>query len=132
MADINKGIELCKLLHEKLKGAGFFPALTGGLLYKNGERKDIDIVIYRHREQVKFEMNQIEHLLSDCGLTDFIFYGFVTKAKWQGITVDLFNPESDESDTYPVNSEQAREQVAIDCARSQSTTYPIFASDNNG
>ena len=107
MVNQNKGIELCKILYQKLKGAGFFPALTGGLLYKEGTRKDIDIVIYRHREQNKFEMHDIEKLLVECGLTDFKYYGFVTKAKWQGITVDLFNPESDSVDGYNVETNQA-------------------------
>lgn len=96
MVTQNSGIELCRILHENLKPEGFFPALTGGLLYKDGERKDIDIVIYRHRQdRCKFEMQEIEKQLEKCGLYEFEFYGFVTKAKWRGIVVDLFNPETD-------------------------------------
>ena len=102
MVNQQKGIELCQILHKKLLGCGFFPALTGGLLYKEGNRKDIDIVIYRHRQNVgEFEMRDIENHLIDIGFYDFRYFGFVTKVKWKGIHVDLFNPESKcENDTY--------------------------------
>ena len=96
------GIELCRVLYEKLNGCGFYPALTGGILYKDGVRKDIDIVIYRNRQQQKFELRDLEKHLSDCGLSEFKHFGFVTKAKWNGIVVDLFNPESAYNDDYPL------------------------------
>lgn len=91
----DQGIELCRKLYERLKPDGFYVALTGGLLYKDGERKDIDIIIYRNRQQVKFEIKDIESKLDECCLYDFEHYGFVTKCKFKGITVDLFNPETD-------------------------------------
>lgn len=95
MATTNDGLDLCKILHEKLIGCGFFPALTGGLLYKGGERKDIDIVIYRHRQQVEgFEISDISNHLADVGVEVIECYGFVTKAIWNGFSVDLFNPET--------------------------------------
>lgn len=109
MVSIEKGIELCRVIYNKLSPHGFYPSLTGGLLYKDGQRKDIDIVIYRNRQQAPYEMEGIEELLSKCGLSDFNYYGFVTKAKWQGFTVDLFNPES-EGDY--VNGDVAKAQVA--------------------
>ena len=94
-----QGMALCKILYENLKGLGIFPALTGGLLYKEGFRKDIDIVLYRHRQDVQsFETNQddIKQALLKSGVEITGFYGFVTKAKWKGIVVDLFNPETKE------------------------------------
>ena len=94
-----QGMALCKILYETLKGLGIFPALTGGLLYKEGFRKDIDIVLYRHRQDVQsFETNQddIKQALLKSGVEITGFYGFVTKAKWKGIVVDLFNPETKE------------------------------------
>lgn len=102
------GLELCKILYTELSSEGFYPALTGGLLYKSGERKDIDIVIFRNRQlHASFEMKEIEHLLMKVGLSDFTYYGFVTKAKWKGFTVDLFNPETqlefDGEDCYGFN-----------------------------
>jgi len=91
------GIELCKIMYDKLAPLGFYPALTGGLLYKEGERKDIDIVIFRNRQQHdSFETIDLYLELSEIGISIDNYYGFVTKAKWKGHTVDLFNPETTE------------------------------------
>lgn len=99
MVNQQKGIELCQVLHKELKAYGYFPALTGGLLYKEGNRKDIDIVIYRHRQNVSdFEMHDIESVLLKLGFTDIQYFGFATKSKWQGVRVDLFNPEAREDE----------------------------------
>ena len=87
------GIELCKLISENIKDA--FPALTGGLLYKEGERKDIDIVLYRHRQDIDpNETSEWESDLMRIGVDIIQCYGFVTKAKWKGFNVDIFNPET--------------------------------------
>lgn len=40
--------ELAHVLQEAAKGRGFNIALTGGVLYKPGNRKDIDFVVYNH------------------------------------------------------------------------------------
>jgi len=95
MATQQDGIRLCESLYSKLSPAGYYPALTGGLLYKEGARKDIDVVIFRNRQDVTdFEMKDIECFLVEIGMSDFKYYGFVTKAIWNGFTVDLFNPET--------------------------------------
>lgn len=39
-------------------------------------------------------MEDIENLLSECGLSDFKYFGFVTKCKFGDFSVDLFNPET--------------------------------------
>lgn len=99
MANIENAQKLCNILHEEL-GFLYFPALTGGVLYKEGERKDIDIVIYRHRQNTSpFELEDIEGKLASAGLTEFKHFGFVTKAKWNGINIDLFNPETNSFDS---------------------------------
>ena len=98
-ASAYQGMALCKILYENLKALGIFPALTGGLLYKEGFRKDIDIVLFRHRQDVaSFETTQenIRNALEKSGVEITGFYGFVTKAKWKGIVVDIFNPETQE------------------------------------
>lgn len=89
------GIEICKALYDHLSPNGFFPALTGGLLYKDGERKDCDIVIFRHRQNVEqFEMEDINSLLESFWFTEIRHFGFVTKCKMGCYEIDLFNPES--------------------------------------
>ncbi len=92
-----KAIELCRLLYDQLEPLGFYPSLTGGLLYKDGSRKDIDILIYRNRQKVdKFEVIDIESQLNSVGVEITGYFGFVTKAEWKGVVVDLFNPETNE------------------------------------
>ena len=96
-ASTYSGMALCKILYDNLKDIGIYPALTGGLLYKEGMRKDIDIVLFRNRQElIEFETTQddIKNALSKSGVEITSYHGFVTKAKWKGITVDLFNPET--------------------------------------
>ena len=99
MASLNDGLELCAILREILSPLHLYPALTGGLLYKRGRRKDIDIVIYRNRQEVDgFEIDSLHEILSESAINITGFHGFVTKAKWKGFTVDLFNPETNTSE----------------------------------
>jgi hypothetical protein len=96
--DANK---LCKLLYHELSLIGFYPALTGGVLYKKGVRKDIDIIVYRNRQLVEdFELKDIESTLEKVGMIEFKHYGFVTKCLWMGYSVDLLNPETSDSKGY--------------------------------
>ena len=100
------GINLCKILYDKLSPLGFYPALTGGLVYKDGPRKDIDIVIFRNRQNHdSFETTQIFHILASVGVKITGWFGFVTKAEWNGFTIDLFNPET-EYDTGELYGDQ--------------------------
>lgn len=93
--------ELCKKIYDALSPFGFYPALTGGCLYKEGNRKDIDIVIYRNRQKSpSFEMSDLEGMLKKAGLGEFCFFGFVAKAKYREFNVDIFNPETNAGDTY--------------------------------
>jgi hypothetical protein len=47
MWDREQAIELCRRLNPIAMRFGCHVALTGGLLYKDGKRKDCDIVVYR-------------------------------------------------------------------------------------
>lgn len=95
MKQIN-GVAICNEIYPVLSSYGYYPALTGGLLYKPDERKDCDIVIFRNRQMnSKFEMKEIGNILIEAGFTDLRYFGFVTKAKFGEYDVDLFNPESD-------------------------------------
>ena len=93
--------KLCRKMYDELSPKGYYPALTGGLLYKDGTRKDIDVVIFRNRQKHRtFEMLDVKNELEDMGFYNVICYGFVTKAMYDGLVVDLFNPESLMGDDY--------------------------------
>lgn len=97
----DKAIKLCSKLYQILSPLYFYPALTGGCLYKEGERKDCDVVIFRNRQaHTDFELRDLEPVLSLAGFTDFQHFGFVTKCKYQGDALDLFNPETTSDDDY--------------------------------
>lgn len=96
-----KAIGICAKLYRVLGPLNFYPALTGGCLYKEGERKDCDIVIFRHRQaHTDFELKHLEPVLRLAGFTDFQHFGFVTKCMYLGCAVDLFNPETSLDDDY--------------------------------
>ena len=88
---------MCADLYRVLEPHGYYPALTGGLLYKEGNRKDIDIIIYRNRQKVQgFETVDLSRLLAEVNLNITASFGFVTKARWRGFVVDIFNPETND------------------------------------
>lgn len=41
-------ISLCRQFEEHVADLGWHVALTGGCLYKDGDRKDADIMLYQH------------------------------------------------------------------------------------
>jgi len=93
--------ELCKKLYKKLSPE-VYPALTGGTLYKDGDRKDIDIVLYFNRDSGPMETEDLKKKLNAVGLRGLQFKtGFVAKAKYKGYSIDLLNPETDlDADGY--------------------------------
>lgn len=57
-------VKLCRSLYTRL-GDSAYPALTGGILYKNGNRKDIDIAIFpKLQEETPDELFIINSLKS--------------------------------------------------------------------
>lgn len=92
--DLTRAVEICKEFHPLLEAVGYYCALTGGCLYREGERKDVDIVIYRHRQR-KGHVNMVKVMdaLSPLGVEVVQYFGFVTKATYKGYSIDFFDPE---------------------------------------
>ncbi len=91
-----EGIELCCEIERISPNYGYHVALTGGLLYKDGERKDCDILFYSIRQ---WEMGEdlwqgLKLELIKIGFESFRDTGFVTKSIYKGKTVDIFFPEA--------------------------------------
>lgn len=102
-----EAIEVCRKLEHIAPAFGGHVALTGGALYKDGARKDIDILIYRIRQSPKFDWNgffkEIEKRL---GILFVIDFGWNKKAEWNGRKIDFFDPDfvrpiDSEGDDYP-------------------------------
>ena len=94
-------ITFCREVESICPKFGYHVALTGGNLYKDGTRKDLDILIYRIRQCESPELDNLILALAKMGCKDFEFYGFVTKFTYLGKLVDMFYPESEDGDYDP-------------------------------
>jgi hypothetical protein len=92
-----QAIQLCKEIEAIAPKYGAHVALTGGCLYKEGARKDVDIMFYRIRQVAKIDRENLFIELTKLGL--FVVRGFdwCYKAKYMPFdaNVDLFFPEHD-------------------------------------
>lgn len=98
MTNLEKAIHIAKLLEKGLPDR-LHIGLTGGTLYKDGERKDIDFVVYSHKCYEQINTNQLAFQLSQLGLINTVNYGRVIKGQMSvdGALVDLdfIVPESE-------------------------------------
>ena len=102
---------LAVLIEEVAVRAGMHVALTGGQLYKDGPRKDIDFVLYhasgwdgevaKHEAQVEV----VFELLTAEGFSNFRNYGRVTKCTYEGIDIDFLYPEYMHAGEYEVDED---------------------------
>jgi len=74
-----KAIELCRTLEAIASRHGGHVALTGGCLYKSGERGDCDIIIYRHDCDIPVNFNAMVDALHSLGFKLTLNFGRVRK-----------------------------------------------------
>lgn len=73
---------------------GCHVGLTGGLLYKSGDRKDADILFYRIRQVTEIDVDGLmEALAADLAIVPSDDHGWCYKATWHGKPIDFFFPE---------------------------------------
>lgn len=101
MTQLETAIELCKLLESLSEETNAHPALSGGTLYKEGERKDIDIVLFLHNLPENHKVlpyinditgvyfDKIEGLSFSKQCTER-----VVKGTYKGYDIDFIYPES--------------------------------------
>lgn len=89
-------IFLCRQLEEIAPKYGCHVALTGGCLYKDGERKDVDILFYRIRQVEEIDIAGLVKELEEFGVVFGKDHGWVYKATWCGNDIDFFFPERPE------------------------------------
>ena len=86
-------IELARLVEAQCQPAGCHVALTGGCLYKDGERKDCDLLFYRIRQKSHIDMKLLFETLGRLGIIVISGRGWVFKATLGDRHLDLFFPE---------------------------------------
>jgi hypothetical protein len=91
---LEEAVELCRYLEAIAPDFGCHVALTGGCLYKDGRRKDADIMFYRIRQKpVIDQAGLLDALKRIHGIEVVASHGWVIKVTYDGKPVDLFFPE---------------------------------------
>ena len=91
--DQKEAVALCRLVEGIAPQFKCHVALTGGSLYKDGLRKDADILFYRVRQVEALDKEGLLDALAANGFEHYRRFGWVIKAKYLGKDVDLFFPE---------------------------------------
>ena len=95
-----EAVDLCRVLENIAPAFGAHVALTGGCLYKDGPRKDADIMFYRIRQVAAIDVDGLFAKLAEIGIELQQGFGFVFKAVTSdGKNIDFFFPE--EQGEYP-------------------------------
>ena len=90
-----QAIRLCREIEEICPVFGCHVALTGGTLYRDGERKDCDILFYRIRQAPGIDARGLFDALSTIGVMKTTGFGWCVKATYEGRAIDCFFPEED-------------------------------------
>lgn len=94
-------IALCVALEAISPKYGAHVALTGGLLYKDGPRKDADILLYRIRQIDAIDIGGMMAAFEKVDVSPVHDYGWCYKATFQGKPIDFFFPEREGGGDYP-------------------------------
>jgi hypothetical protein len=95
----SEAIELCFKIETICPKYGCHVALTGGLLYKQGIRKDCDIVLYRIRQVAKIDLEGLWVALNALDFVKHSGFGWCYKCTYRGKSVDCLIPE-EQGDEY--------------------------------
>lgn len=87
-------------LEMRLPAVGCHVGLTGGVLYKFGQRKDLDLIIYRIR-QMNMDDRKLLDVFKECDVQILKRYGWMYKARYGNDGIDILIPESGGNETYP-------------------------------
>ena len=93
-----EAVDLCTKIEVVCPLFGCHVALTGGTLYKQGPRKDCDLLFYRIRQVKRIDLDGLWKALRDIGLNKMSGHGWCYKAVYKGKNVDCFFPEEQEGE----------------------------------
>ena len=103
----DEAIKLCAEIEAVCPPFGGHVALTGGLLYKQGPRKDCDILFYRIRQRDSIDLDGLWEALRAIGVERTRGWGWCHKATWNGKAIDMFFPENDGGEYKSANTEES-------------------------
>ncbi len=91
----SEAIALCIQIEAICPSFGCHVALTGGALYKQGPRKDCDLILYRIRQCPQIEFEGLFAALETIGVVKVSGFGFCHKAEFKGKRIDFLAPEEE-------------------------------------
>lgn len=102
-------LDLCRIIERIAPQFGAHVGLTGGLLYKDGRRKDCDVLIYRIRQADTIDHEGLFDALAAEGIQKTGGFGWCHKAEWHGLPIDIFFPEETQDGDYEGFDAEAHE-----------------------
>jgi hypothetical protein len=110
-----QAVEVCRQVEAICPAFGCHVALTGGTLYKDGARKDLDLLFYRIRQVDEIDQDGLFAALATIGIEQERGFGWCFKATMNGKKIDCFFPEEqggeyvriDEADEIPFDIGEA-------------------------
>ena len=103
---LNDAVALCCAIEQVCPPHGCHVALTGGTLYKDGPRKDLDLLFYRIRQTPEIDMDGLWEALSRVGIERKSGFGWCYKAEFRGRKIDCFFPEEQDGDYAPEEADE--------------------------
>ena len=110
---LDEAVRLCRMVEVIAPQHGCHVALTGGCLYKVGERKDLDLLFYRVRQVEKIDWISLLESLETIGFSIVGRHGWVVKAKYNDKPIDIFFPETPDKIELPPSSEPSPLQTIL-------------------
>lgn len=99
--NLSQALPLIRQIELACPAAGCHVALTGGVLYKSEDRKDLDLMFYRIRQQREIDMDALWEILRLLNVIKLSGFGWCYKASYHGKPIDIFFPEEQEGDYNP-------------------------------
>jgi hypothetical protein len=96
-----EAISICAVVEMIAPEFGCHVALTGGCLYKSGQRKDCYLLFYRIRQTPQVNYDGLFSALAKYGLLKVSGFGWCHKGVFKGKNVDMFFPEEQSGEYQP-------------------------------
>lgn len=93
-----QAVEFCRTIEDFAPRYGCHVALTGGTLYREGERKDADLILYRIRQIPKIDVDGLVSALQSIGVEFHQTVGWCFKATFEDRSIDFLFPEHADSE----------------------------------
>jgi hypothetical protein len=110
-------IDLCRRIEAVAPAFGCHVGMTGGVLYKEGPREDLDLVFYRIRQESSIDVQGLFAALAILGIqrvtnSDDWSERWCIKARFEGRDIDCLFPEA-KGGEYPPKSAGATDETAV-------------------